>query len=258
MIGAWGFRDERQSWTWPGMPLDTKLTVRAYAVSGCVRLAINGRTHIPRSSTNLGEESKTAIALLPTDEEGIWEALTCVNLTNFNATFEVPYQPGSITVTLHKGFGDLEPLSSISFKTAGPPVSLRLVASSLTLRRSRDDLSYVRAELLDANGVRVECGSYSDDLRYNVTSNEPYAPPRWCAPLKVSFEIVGDAELAAVGSGDPLDVSSFQAHTRETYRGTATAIIRPGKTGAQPSAGLVKVAASAKGMHSASISIRIE
>lgn len=31
VIGAWGFRDERQSWTWPGMAEGTVLTVRAYA-----------------------------------------------------------------------------------------------------------------------------------------------------------------------------------------------------------------------------------
>ena len=262
VIGAWGFRDERQSWTWPGMPRGTKLTVRAYAASGCVRLSVNGRAHIPRGRTALTaglrgalmEGPASALALRSIDEE----ASSCVNVTSFNATFDVPYEAGAMIVTLHASPRDLAPLSSISFKTAGPPVSLRLMASSLTLRRTRDDLSYVRAELLDANGVRVECGTYSDDLRYNMTSNEPYAPPVWCAPLKVSFEVVGDAELAAVGSGDPLDVSSFQATTRETYRGTATAIIRPGKTGAQPSAGRVTLTASAEGMSADAILILIE
>ena len=31
----------------------TKLTVRAYAASGCVRLSVNGRAHIPRGRTAL-------------------------------------------------------------------------------------------------------------------------------------------------------------------------------------------------------------
>ena len=37
VIGAWGYRDEQQTWTWPGMPPEAAdMSVRAYASSGCV------------------------------------------------------------------------------------------------------------------------------------------------------------------------------------------------------------------------------
>ena len=40
----WGFRNELQTWTWPGYPASAvPLTVRAYGSSGCVVLSLNGK-----------------------------------------------------------------------------------------------------------------------------------------------------------------------------------------------------------------------
>ena len=234
VIGAWGYRDERQSWTWPGAPNATSLTVRAYGASGCVRLRLNGRP----VDTNGGSSSCVPVA--PS--------------TDFVATLEVAYEPGELEASLHASATDLAPLAIASLKTAGPAAALRLTADRTSLLASRDDLSYVRAELIDAAGERVDCGSFISAYQ---PPSPPFKPVAWCSPVDVAFEVAGDAELAAVGSGDPLDVSSFLAGHRYTYRGLATAIVRPGKTGASPAKGTVRVTASAAGLKGAVIELTV-
>ena len=273
VIGNWGFRDERQSWTWPGMPSATTLTVRAYAGSGCVKLTLNGQP--VAASRRRRTSSSSSLTVVPVgamggeeeddgeedddDSDGI-DGGHCVNVsasTDFAASFDVPYTSGVLQATLHASAAASDPaLATVTFKTTGPPAALQLTTDRASLATSRDDLSYLRAELVDAGGSRVECGTFMDDMRFNLTS-PPFVPPAWCAPVKIHFKVEGDAELAAVGTGDPLDLSSFLASERDTYRGTATAIVRPGKTGAMPSAGKVTVTASAAGLKSASIVLNV-
>ena len=66
------------------------------------------------------------------------------------------------------------------------------------------------------------------------------------------------AELVAVGTGDPTDVSSLYGPKR-SYRGRVTAIVRPGKTGSggKVTAGKVTVTASALGMEGATMEIEV-
>ena len=50
------------------------------------------------------------------------------------------------------------------------------------------------------------------------------------ADVMVNFSVAGQGELAAVGTGDPADVSSFSTGQKMTYRGQVVAILRPVKT----------------------------
>jgi hypothetical protein len=99
--------------------------------------------------------------------------------------------------------------------------------------------------VIDDNGVLVTCPDEH--------------PSSSCSPPVVTFEITsGTAELAAVGSGDPIDPSSFADPKRKTYRGRATAIIRPGAMGigAVP-AGQIVVRAVSPGLEPATITIDV-
>ena len=81
-----------------------------------------------------------------------------------------------------------------------------------------------------------------------------------CAPPVVTFALVGGgarAEIAAVGSGDPRDAGSFGGPTRRTYRGRATAIVRPGAAGADAEPGVVTLSATADGLEGARVAIRV-
>ena len=93
---------------------------------------------------------------------------------------------------------------------------------------------------------RVAFGGKEGEARANA--------PAWCAPVEVRFAVDGAAELAAVGSGDPIDPSGFGGPARRTYRGRATAIVRPlgGKSGK------VVVRASAYGLVGAEVELEVK
>ena len=84
-----------------------------------------------------------------------------------------------------------------------------LIADRTAVHSDSDDLCYVTAEITDEKG--------------NVV---PYAN------IPVHFELSGAATLEAVGSGDPVDMSSFHLSVRKSFRGRCLAIIRTnGKKG---------------------------
>lgn len=66
----------------------------------------------------------------------------------------------------------------------------------------RDDLSYITASVVDS------AGTLRPDAR-----------------VEIDFEVSGDGELSAVGTGDPTDVSSFHTGKRTTWHGVAVAIV---------------------------------
>ena len=160
--------------------------------------------------------------------------------SRYTAKFLVPYAAGDLTA---KSFVGGVEQANRTFSTAGPATALRLVADRSTISASRADLSYVVAEVVDSHGVVVACAD-----EHSGSS---------CSPPVVSFTVSGAGELAAVGSGDPIDPSSFSGPARKTYRGRATAIVRPAGTsaGVAPSAGAITVTASVEGLAKATATI---
>ena len=105
----------------------------------------------------------------------------------------------------------------------------RLTADRSTISHSRNDLSYVTVQVVDAKGTPV---------------------PE--AAVNVSFKIeAGPGEIAAVGSGDPRDTSSFYQAARRTWQGKALAIVRP--TGS--TAGSITLSATAAGLAKATATV---
>lgn len=159
--------------------------------------------------------------------------------SRFTATFTLPYAAGDLTAKSY--VGGIEQ-GNVTLTTAKKAAGLRLVADRDTIRASRSDLSYVVAEVVDADSVLVTC---ADEHKGSS-----------CTPHVVSFAVTGVGELAAVGSGDPIDPSSYNGPERKTYRGRATAIVRPGKLGEDaPTAGEIKVTAKADGLGEVTITI---
>lgn len=120
--------------------------------------------------------------------------------TEFMATFNVPYVKGK----LEAACTNLQNAGTTTLVTAGKEVALVASVDRQTIRASRSDLAYVTVSVVDANGERI-----------------PDARER------LKFDVSGVGELAAVGTGDPTDVSSFHQGTRVTYQGRAVAILRP-------------------------------
>jgi beta-galactosidase len=105
---GWGWPDERQSWTWPG--LDGK-TMRVSVYSRCpeASLELNGR--------NLGKK-------------------TCSRESKWTAVFDVPYSPGVLQAY---GWMDGKKIVSRSLRTAGPGRGIRLIPDRNVIRPDRND-----------------------------------------------------------------------------------------------------------------------
>jgi beta-galactosidase len=99
----------------------------------------------------------------------------------------------------------------------------------LTFQRKRTDLSFVTLEVLDRDGQLVPD-----------------------AVLPVAFSVSGAGDLAASGTANPKDVTSFRRPRLNTYHGRALAIIRP-----KGVAGPVTVRVEAAGFAPASAVIQV-
>jgi beta-galactosidase len=146
--------------------------------------------------------------------------------TELKAEFDVPYAVGELkAVALAAG----QPIAGLSFKTAGKPARLRLTADRSSIRRNRNDLSYVTVEVVDQAGELVPD-----------------------AVVPVSFTVSGAAELAAAGSANPKDVWSFRRSRPKTFHGRCLAIVR-----AKSAVGAATIRAQADGLPEASIVVQV-
>lgn len=130
----------------------------------------------------------------------------------FNASVSIQYEPGNLSAICVPTprstdiVATANRTASFALVTAGRPAMLRLVADSSTVGSGEDDLAYVTVELLDAHG--------------NVCDHPSQQ-------RTVTFEVSGTAAIFRVGNGDPVDVSSFTANRRKTWRGRALCVLQP-------------------------------
>ncbi|RYE28733.1 MAG: DUF4982 domain-containing protein, partial [Sphingobacteriaceae bacterium] len=122
---------------------------------------------------------------------------------SISANFKVAYQPGTLkAISIENG----KETASKTLVTTGKPVALKLTADRQTIQVGLNDLAYIKAEVVDANGNTV-----------------PYANN-----VKITFKLLpGKGSIMAVGNGNPTDVSSFHQPEKKVWRGSCQAIIRP-------------------------------
>lgn len=140
--------------------------------------------------------------------------------------FTVPYAQGELRAVAYK---DGQEIASQVLKTVGKPARLRLTADRKTIRASRNDLVFVTVEITDASG-----GPIPDAVR------------------TINFQLEGAAELAAAGSANPKNATSFRQPTCRTFRGKGMAILRP--TGR---AGVITLRASSAGLEPATVAVNV-
>ena len=198
VISGWGWSDELRSWTWPGYEGRT-VAVRVASTGDQVRLLLNGKE----------------VGTKPVSRA-----------TEYKAEFQVPYAAGELKAIAMQGG---QPIAEQSLTTAGKPTKIRLVADRSSVRRDRNDLSYVKAEIVDDKGNLV---------------------PDAVAP--VSFMVSGAGDLAAAGSANPKDVASFRSKSPNTFHGRCLAIVQP-----RGKAGKVTVRAQAPGLESGIIQLDV-
>ena len=121
VTSSWGFPDELKSWNWSGHEGE-KMQVHVYTRSHQVRLELNGKI--------VGEQNL---------DPG----------KSITATFEVPYEPGTLIARCYDSGRET---ASQTLKTTGKPKAVRLIADRTRIRADRNDLAYVRAEIIDSEG----------------------------------------------------------------------------------------------------------
>ena len=179
VVSYWGWPNELQSWNWNGQE-GTKMQVNVYSNYPEIRLELNGKV--------IGNK-------------------TIFTDSTLTATFEVPYEAGELKAVALKDGKEVE---TKVMKTTGHAAKIRLTADRSSITASRNDLSYVTVEILDAAGALV-----------------PDAHP------SVQFKVEGAGEIAAVENGNPTDMKSFHMPMVSCFNGRSLVILRPKGTAGQ-------------------------
>jgi beta-galactosidase len=171
----WGWPNEYQSWNWAGSE-GKLMDVRVFAKCQTIRIELNGKIIAEKSVSDS---------------------------TNLITTFKIPYEQGVLkAIALNNGIE----VASKELRTVGAPARVKLTADRSTINADRNDLSYVKVEVTDAQG--------------NAIPN---------ANIPVTFTVSGVGEIAGSGNACPTDMESFNNAICKTYRGQALVILRPVK-----------------------------
>jgi beta-galactosidase len=118
---------------------------------------------------------------------------------------------------------------SYELRTAGPAAAIRLTVDKAQLANDWNDVVFVTATIVDANGVPVP---EADNM--------------------VRFDARGAGFIAAVDSADNTDHDPFQVHQRRAYQGRCLAYVKTDKA-----SGKITVTASADGLKSNAVTLTV-
>ena len=198
-VSDWGWPLEWPSWNWEGSE-GKPLRVRVFSKAEQVSLLLNG---VEIGVKTIGVDDK------------------------YTAVFDVPYQPGTLTAI---AFSDGQELGRKELVTAGAPESVKLSVDRAAVDADRGDLSYIRIDVVDKNGLTVP------------TSD-----------ITVKIDVSGDGELVGSGNASADDMESFNRSAVKVFRGQALAIVRP-----FAERGSISVNVTAEGLQAATASITVK
>ena len=191
----WMWKDNIASWTWPGYEGRTAL-VDVCAKGQETELFLNGRS--------LGRKA----------------------VTDYTASFEVPYEAGILKAVSYEGGKET---GSFELRTAGPVTSLKVEADRKELVADGADLCYLTVFLADEEG--------------HVNLREI---------KKVTVTVEGAGTLQGMGSADPQTLTSYQDNCWETYDGCLLAAVRAGK-----GPGSIEIKVEAPGCRTQRVSVKV-
>ncbi len=196
-LSGWGWPNEQQSWTWNGNE-GKPLQIRVFTKASHVKLELNGKS--------VGEKDLT-------------------DADKYIALFVVPYQSGELKAT---GFVNGKEIASKTLKTTDEAFRVRLIADRSDINADRNDLCFVRVEIVDKSGKLI-----SDASR------------------QIRITVSGDGEQVASGNADPSDMTSVNRPVIKTWKGRALVVIRP-----FISSGIISLKAESDGLMAGEIEIQ--
>lgn len=136
----------------------------------------------------------------------------------------VAYEKGTLKAV---GRNNGKQAATEELKTAGAPVKVLLTTDRTSLKNNWDDVAYVTASVVDANGL--------------VCPNET---------KEIQFSATGSGVIAAVDNADRTSHEPYQVTQRQTYKGWCVALVK-----AKASAGTITIKASTPGLGAGSLTI---
>jgi beta-galactosidase len=146
--------------------------------------------------------------------------------------WKVAFEKGSLKAVARNGGKEIV---TDELRTAGKAAKIILTTDKKQLTSGWDNVAFVKATVVDANGVTV---------------------PR--AKDLIRFSISGPGVIAAVDNGDNASIEPFQASERSVYQGVCFAMVKQvGTVGAKKSAERMKIVLTgrAEGLESGTVEI---
>src|ERR1700761_2095690 len=141
---------------------------------------------------------------------------------DLHVMWRVKYEQGTLKAVSRK---DGKVVLTREIHTAGKPAKIELVADRKNIKADGKDLSFITVKILDKDG--------------NVVPD---------ADNLVNFKINGQAFIASVDNGDPINHDPFKADYRKAFNGLALAIVQSKEKG-----GNITFTAKSKGLQSATV-----
>jgi beta-galactosidase len=203
-------------WNWEGRE-GQFIPVLAYTNCDTVELFLNGQSigmrssEFPRQGTSGGWNSYERPKVRSTTAD-------------LHLSWDVPYEPGTLRAVGRK---DGKIVLTKEIKTTRKTAALRLIADRTSILADHRDVSHIRIEGVDENGLIVP-----------VAGN------------LVQLEVTGPGKLIGFENGDPSDKDSPKGLTRKLYNGLALGIVQA--TGDE---GKIVVKANSAGLKEAVVEI---
>jgi beta-galactosidase len=179
-------------WNWKGRE-GQFIPILAYTNCDTVELFLNDRSigikssEFPRQGTSGGWNSYDKPKVQSTTAD-------------LHFSWDVPYEPGTLKAVGRKD-GKIVLIKEI--KTTGKAISLRLIVDRKIILSDSRDVSHIRIEGVDENGLIVPIADNS-----------------------VSLEVIGEGKLIGFENGNPSDKDSPKGNIRKLYNGLALGIIQ--------------------------------
>ncbi len=142
---------------------------------------------------------------------------------------DVKYEPGEVKVVTYDKAG--KRMDEKVLRTAGKPYAIKLnVENAASLKADGEDLAYVTVSVVDKDGN-----------------------PCPAATNLVNFKVKGAGTFRAAANGDATCLDLFHLPQHHLFAGQCTAIVQSGKA-----AGNVTLEASAKGLKTAKLTLKVE
>jgi beta-galactosidase len=147
------------------------------------------------------------------------------NGDDLHVMWRVKYVPGTLKAVSRK---DGKVVLTQEIHTAGAPAKIELIADRKVINADGKDLSFITVKILDKDGNVVP---EADNL--------------------VNFKLNGNAFIASVDNGDPVNHDSFKVNYRKAFHGLALAIVQSKET-----PGVINFTATSQGLQSAALTIK--